>query len=199
MSDELRQITREFVLSPEFQQAVAAAEAEPYAVPRDFLRRAVELGALGMDIPEEYGGSGLSPTEQVAVLEELARGHAGLALAVLVQNSLTAFPIAQFGSEEQKRRYLPRMASGELLVSFGLSEPKNGSDAKGIQLRATRDEVSGGWRLNGTKRWITNADRAGLFVLAARTGTPESRGHGLTTFLVEVSPETEGFLMPKPY
>ena len=199
MSDEIREMTRQFVSGAAFQKAMAAAEQEPYAVPVDFLRRCVELGCLGMDAPEEYGGSSLSPSEQAAVIEELARGHAGLALAVLVQNSLTGFPILTFGTEEQKRKYLPRMATGELLASFGLSEPKNGSDAKGIQLTARRDEQRGGWLLKGAKRWITNADRAGLIVLATRTGSVESRGRGITVFLVELSDDLEGLSRPKPY
>lgn len=190
---------REFVAGPDFQRAVADAERDPYAVPTAFLRRCVELGCLGLDVPDEYGGSLMGPVEQAAILEELARGHAGLALSVLVQNSLTAFPIRRFGTEEQKRAYLPRMASGELFAAFGLSEPLHGSDAKGIELRATRDAAGDGWRLKGTKRWITNADRAGLVVLAARTGTPESRGRGITVFLVEVGPEVAGFSVPKPY
>ena len=115
MSDEVREMTREFVNGPAFQKSIAAAEHDPYAVPTEFLRRCVELGCLGMDVPEKYGGSELSSTQQAAVIEELARGHAGLALSVLVQNSLAAFPIRTFGTEEQKQKYLPRMATGELL------------------------------------------------------------------------------------
>lgn len=199
MSGEVREMTREFVNGPAFEKAVIAAEKDPYAVPTDFLRRCVELGCLGMDVPEEYGGSGLTSTQQAAVIEELARGHAGLALSVLVQNSLTAFPIRTFGSEAQKKKYLPRMAAGELLAAFGLSEPKNGSDAKGIRLTARRDEARRGWLLKGSKRWITNADRAGLIVLATRTGTPESRGRGITVFLVELSDDLPGLSRPKPY
>lgn len=199
MSDELRAITRELVASPTFQGALAAVEADPYLEPKEFLKTAGDIGLLGMDTPEEYGGSGLGTRDAVAVIEELSRAHAGLALAVLVQNSLTAFPIVRFGSEAQKRAYLPRMATGELTAAFGLSEPNHGSDAKGVRLSATRDAERGGWRLNGTKRWITNADRAGLMILASRTGTPESRGAGMTVFLVEVGPEVEGFSVPKPY
>lgn len=199
MSDEIRDMTREFVNGPAFQKAVVAAEQNPYAVPTDFLRRCVELGCLGMDVPEAYGGSELTSTQMVAVIEELARGHAGLALSVLVQNSLTAFPIRAFGTETQKQKYLPRMASGELLACFGLSEPANGSDAKGIRLAARRDDARDGWLLKGSKRWITNADRAGLIVLATRTGTPESRGRGITVFLVELGEDVAGLSRPKPY
>ncbi len=199
MADEVREMTREFVNGPAFQKAIAAAEADPYAVPTEFLRRCVEIGCLGMDVPEEFGGSGLSSTQQAAVIEELARGHAGLALSVLVHNSLAAFPIRSFGTDEQKRKYLPRMARGELLACFGLSEPKNGSDAKGIRLTARRDDSRDGWLLKGSKRWITNADRAGLIVLATRTGSPESRGRGITVFLVELSDHVEGLSRPKPY
>jgi alkylation response protein AidB-like acyl-CoA dehydrogenase len=199
MSNELREMTRQFVQGPPFQRAIAAVEADPYLFPEEFWSRCVEIGGLAMDIPEEYGGALLDSVDQAAIMEELARGHAGLALSVLVQNSLTAYPIRTFGTEEQKRKYLPTMASGELIASFGLSEPQRGSDAKGIQLTAQRDEERGGWVLNGTKRWITSADRAGLIVLATRTGTVESRGDGMTVFLVEVGPDVEGFSVPRPH
>lgn len=199
MSNELREMTRQFVLGPTFQRAIAAVEADPYLFAEEFWARCVEIGGLAMDVPEEYGGGLLDSVDQAAIMEELARGHAGLALAVLVQNSLTAYPIRAFGNEEQKHKYLPRMANGELIAAFGLSEPQRGSDAKGIQLTARRDDERGGWIINGTKRWITSADRAGLIVLATRTGTVESRGDGLTVFLVEVGPEVEGFSVPKPH
>jgi alkylation response protein AidB-like acyl-CoA dehydrogenase len=199
MSNELREMTRQFVQGAPFQRAIAAVEADPYHFPKEFWARCVEIGGLAMDTPEEYGGGLLDSVDQAAIIEELSRGHAGLALSVLVQNSLTAFPIRSFGNEEQKQKYLPPMASGELVASFGLSEPGRGSDAKGIQLTATRDEAEGVWKLNGTKRWITSADRAGLIVLAARTGTPEDRGDGITVFLVEVNPDLPGFEVPKPH
>lgn len=199
MSNELRAMTRQFVEGAAFQQAIAEVERDPYLFPRDFWRRCVEIGGLAMDIPEEYGGGLLDPVDQAAIMEELARGHAGLALSVLVQNSLTAFPISRYGSEEQKQKYLPRMAQGELVACFGLSEPGRGSDAKGIELTARRDEQRGGWLLKGMKRWITNADRAGVIVLATRTGTTESRGDGITVFLAEIGPDVAGFSVPKPH
>lgn len=199
MSDDLRAMTRDFVTGPAFQEAIAAVERDPNLFPRDFWARCVEIGVLGMDTPEAYGGGLLDAVDQVAVIEELSRGHAGLALSVLVQNSLTAYPIRRFGTEEQKQKYLPKMANGDLVASFGLSEPERGSDAKGIQLTATQDAERGGWRLNGMKRWITSADRAGLIVLATRTGTVESRGEGMTVFLVEVGEDVPGFSVPRPH
>lgn len=199
MSNELREMTRQFVADGPFQRAIAAVEADPYLFPEELWARCVETGSLGMDTPEEYGGGQLDAVDQMAIIEELARGHAGLALSILVQNSLTAYPIRTFGTEEQKRKYLPKMADGELIVSFGLSEPGHGSDAKGIELTATRDEAAGVWKLNGTKRWITNADRAGLIVLATRTGTTEDRGDGITVFLVEIGKDVPGFEVPKPH
>lgn len=199
MSDELRDMTRRFVTSQAFHEAVRLVENDHNAFPADFWRRCTELGTLAMDTPEEYGGGQLDPVEQMSVMEELARGHAGLALSVLVQNSLTAYPIRTFGTEEQKQTYLPRMADGELIACFGLSEPGRGSDAKGIELTARRDEARGGWTLKGTKRWITNADRAGVIVLATRTGTTESRGDGMTVFLVDIGPGTDGVFVPPPH
>jgi len=153
------------------------------------MRKCAEIGLLGLEIPEEYGGNLVPPVQQAAVMEELARGDAGLGLAVLVQNSLTAYPIARFGTEEQKQRYLPRMASGELIACFGLTEPNTGSDAKAIRLKATWDAARKGWLVNGAKRFITSANAAGVVVLAARTGRPEDRGRGITTLLTEIGPD----------
>ena len=94
--------------------------------------------------------------------------------SLLVQNSLTAFPIARFGTQEQQAKYLPRMARGELIGCFGLTEPNTGSDAKAIRCKATWDKARKGWLVNGAKRFITSANAAGVMVLAARTGNPKS-------------------------
>lgn len=185
-ADEFALLTRDFV-EREFPRHIARARQDPQRYPHDFVRKCAEIGLLGLEIPEEYGGNAVSPVQQAAVMEELARGDAGLGLDILVQNSLTAFPITMFGTEEQKARYLPRMASGELIACFGLTEPNTGSDAKAIRLKATWDADRKGWIVNGAKRFITSANAAGVIVLAARTGRPEQRARGITTFLSEIA------------
>lgn len=196
---ELRSATHYFLKSPTVSAQVEYTNTNPKEYPITFMKEAASMGLLGMDTPIEYGGSNLSSLESMAVIEELSRGHAGLALSVLVQNSLTAFPIARFGTEEQKQNYLPRMASGELIACFGLTEPDVGSNAKGITVKAIWDETRHGWIINGAKHFITAANRAGLMMLAARTGSPESREQGITTFLAEIGPDVSGVNVPTPF
>jgi alkylation response protein AidB-like acyl-CoA dehydrogenase len=186
-TDEFARLTRDFV-NKEFPRFRAEAVADPHKYPHELIEKCAEIGLLGLEIPEEYGGNAVLPVQQAAVMEELARGDAGLGLDVLVQNSLTAYPIARFGTDEQKQRYLPRMASGALIACFGLTEPNTGSDAKAIRLKATWNEAKKGWIVNGAKRFITSANAAEVMVLAARTGRPEERGRGITVLLTEIGP-----------
>lgn len=197
--NELRSVTNKFTHSRSYNAHVEETQTHPKEYPVDFMKEAAGMGFLGMDIPMEYGGSGLSPLEQITVMEELARAHAGLGLTILVANSLTAYPIAQFGTEKQKQQYLPRMAAGELFGCFGLTEPDTGSNAKGITLKATRDEEKKGWIVNGAKRFITSANGAGVVILAARTGMPEEREKGITAFLAEIGPDKAGVTVPEPF
>src|SRR5690242_14959333 len=106
--DEFALLTRDFV-EREFPRHKQRSQEDPHRYPREFVRKCAEIGLLGLEFPEEYGGNAVPPIQQAAVMEELARGDAGLGLDILVQNSLTAFPIAMFGTAEQKARYLPRM------------------------------------------------------------------------------------------
>jgi len=184
--DEFALLTRDFV-EREFPRHTRQAQQDPHRYPREFVQKCAEIGLLGLEIPEEYGGNPVPPVQQAAVMEELARGDAGLGLDILVQNSLTAFPIAMFGTEEQKARYLPRMASGELIACFGLTEPNTGSDAKAIRLKATWEADKKGWIVNGAKRFITSANASGVIVLAARTGRPEERARGISVLLTEIA------------
>lgn len=138
-----------------------------------------ELGFLGMSVPEAHGGLGLDPLTYLLVLEELAWGDAAVALAVAAHNGLVAATIARHGTEEQKRALLPKLASGETLGTFALSEPQAGGDVAAVAIAATRD--TGGWRLSGAERWVANGLRAGLAIVFARTG-PAALG----AFLVEL-------------
>jgi len=140
-----------------------------------------ELGILGIVVPEEYGGAGLDYLALTLLVEELARFDAGLSVAVAVHAGLCAAPLLRFGSDDQKERYLPRLATGELLGAYALTEPDAGSDTASIRARATA--VGDGFRLDGTKTWITNGGFADFFIVFARTGGPGPKG--VSAFLVE--------------
>ena len=141
---------------------------------------AAEAGLLGVLIPREYGGAGLDALAFAICIEELALACASTAVIVDVHTSVGTEPILLFGDEEQKRRWLPPLARGELLGAFALTEPSSGSDA--ASLKATARRSNGGYVLNGTKVFITNIGTAGLYVVFARTGEPGPRG--VSAFLV---------------
>ncbi len=185
--DEFALLTRDFV-NREFPRYLEEAKRDPHHYPHELMVKSAEIGLLGLEIPEEYGGNAVPSLQQAAVMEELARGDGGLGLDILVQNSLTAFPITQFGTDAQRARYLPRMAAGEVIACFGLTEPNTGSDAKAIRCKATWDATKRGWIVNGAKRFITSASAATVMVLAARTGRPEERGRGISVLLTEIGP-----------
>lgn len=172
---ELQALAREF----------AGAEIRPYAAAWDEQRtldpaifdKLAESGFLGMLVPEEHGGLGFDLPTYLAVLEEIAWGDAAVALAVAIHNGPVAYLLEKHGTDEQKMHWLPRLASGEVMGAFALSEPGTGSDASAVATRATRQ--GDGWELNGHKRWVTNGARAGLVVVFARTSDD-----GLSAFLV---------------
>ncbi|MFY9584706.1 MAG: acyl-CoA dehydrogenase family protein [Candidatus Acidiferrales bacterium] len=156
--------------------------------PEAELRRLGELGCCGMLVPEEWGGAGMDTVSYVLMLEEVARVDAATAVALSVTNSVVGFPLYKYGSEAQKKKYLPRLSRGEILGAFCLTEPQAGSDSAAIQARATRHGDI--YRLNGTKSWVTNGGVAGLYLAFAKTD-PGAGARGVTAFLVE--PEFPGF------
>ncbi len=176
---EIRELVRDF----------ARAELEPHArewdersfFPREVCRKLGELGFLGVLVPEEYGGAALTYREYVAIVEELAAVEAGVGLTVAAHNSLCTNHIFLFGGEEQRRRWLPRLASGEILGAWGLTEPEAGSDAGGTKTVAKRDGAA--WVLSGSKNFITNASIGGVGVIMARTA-PGKDHHGISAFIV---------------
>jgi glutaryl-CoA dehydrogenase len=127
-----------------------------------------ELGVFGANLPEEYGCAGLNNVAYGLIMQELERGDSGIRSFASVQGALCMYPIYAFGSEEQKREYLPRMAAGEVIGCFGLTEPDYGSNPGGMITRATK--TADGWVLNGAKMWITNGSTANIAIIWAKTG-----------------------------
>ncbi|HEV8336042.1 MAG TPA: acyl-CoA dehydrogenase [Candidatus Polarisedimenticolia bacterium] len=176
----IRDTVRDFVAS---EVLPAAGEMDRECrFPSEAIARMSELGLLGMAIPEAYGGSGLNSLSMAVAVEELARGSASLAVTVSVSNSVCAGPIARYGTEAQRRLYLPRLASGEILGGFSLTEPDSGSDAAHLRTRAERDGDF--YLLTGDKAWVTNVQVGRLFVVLAATD-PAQGSRGITAFLVE--------------
>ena len=150
------------------------------------LAKLAEMGCCGMMVPEEWGGAAMDTIAYALMIEEVARVDAALAVAVGVTNSAVTIPLLNFGTDAQKRKYLTRLASGEILGAFCLTEPQAGSDAAAIQTRAVlqNGREDGVYRLNGTKTWVTNGGQAGVYIVFAKTN-PEADGKGITAFLVE--------------
>jgi glutaryl-CoA dehydrogenase len=136
--------------------------------PRELIPQMAELGIYGANLPEEYGCAGLNNVAYGLIMQELERGDSGVRSFASVQGALCMYPIYAFGSEEQKREYLPRMAAGEVIGCFGLTEPDFGSNPSGMITRATR--TSDGWTINGAKMWITNGSTADIAIVWAKTG-----------------------------
>lgn len=146
---------------------IAEKMDEEEAIPPEILKELGELGYYGMLLPEQYGGLGLDTLSYACAMEELARGSAAVMIGLSVHNSLCCRAIFDYGTEQQKQKYLPKMASGEWIGSYSLSEPGSGTDAGSLQCMAT--ETADGFILNGTKSWVTSAGLASLFVVFVRT------------------------------
>lgn len=168
-------------------------EAED-AVPEEIIAEMRELGLFGLSIPEEYGGLGLSMTEEAGVIFELGRTAFAYRSVIGTTVGIGSQGIVMDGTEAQKREWLPKLASGELVSSFALTEPGAGSDAASIQTKATRNGDV--YRLNGTKRFITNAPRAGVFTVMARSEPDVKGAGGITAFIVPAG--TKGLSLGKP-
>jgi len=172
--DEVRRFAQERIAP-----GVAERDRE-HRFPADILAEMGELGLLGMMVAEEYGGAGMDTLAYLLAVEELARVCPSVAVTMSVTNSVCCWPIAHFGSDELKRRVLPKLASGAL-GGFGLTEPGAGSDAASLTTSAVRDGDF--WVLNGEKAWITNAGQAKFFVVLARTD-PDAGKRGISAFVV---------------
>lgn len=161
---------------------------EEQVFPREVFKALGKLGLMGVLVPEEYGGSGLGYPDYVTVISEVAKFCGSIGLSLAAHNSLCTGHILQFGSEEQKKKYLPALASGEWIGAWGLTEPGTGSDAANMKCVAKKEGNE--WILNGTKCWITHGKSGDVAVVIVRTGE-SGDSHGMSAFIVERG--TQGF------
>jgi alkylation response protein AidB-like acyl-CoA dehydrogenase len=183
----LRQSVREFC-EREIRPHAKRWDAEEH-FPHEVVPKLAELGLLGIRIPEEYGGAGLDTLAYAICVEECARVDGSLALTVASHNGLGTGHVLAFGSEAQKRRYLPKAASGEWLAAWGLTEPGSGSDSAGLLTTAVRDGDD--WVINGSKMFLTQGSVCGFCVVLARTNKSVPAQRGITAFIVDR--ETPGY------
>lgn len=177
--DTVRRFVRQRLMPLEVQVE------EEDRIPEALIQEMRELGLFGLSIPEEFGGLGLSMSEEVRVAQELGYTSPAFRSVIGTNVGIGAQGIIIDGTEAQKARYLPKMATGELIGSFALTEPDVGSDAGSVRTTAVRDGEH--YIINGIKRFITNASRAGVFTLMARTGAQEEGGRGVSAFLVDAN------------
>jgi len=192
LSDEERMIqetANQFCQEQLMPRIIEAHRAERFDAA--IMREMAELGFLGSTLPEEYGGAGLNYVSYGLVAREVERVDSGYRSAMSVQSSLVMYPIYAYGSEEQRQKYLPKLAAGEWIGCFGLTEPDHGSDPGGMRSRAK--QVSGGYELTGAKTWITNSPIADVFVVWAKTEDGVIRGFILEKGMQGLSaPKIEG-------
>jgi len=187
----IRQMARDFATA---KIAPIAHDIDKHGTfPEATVREMGELGFMGLSVPEAYGGSGADITSYALVVEELSRVCGSHGLTVAAHNSLGCWPIAAFGTEEQKRKYLPAAAAGKSLLSFGLTEAGAGSDAGGTRTMAVRDGDH--WVLNGSKMWITNSHYAAALIITAKTDPKATGSRGISAFIVDT--DTPGFTVEK--
>jgi len=188
---QIRDVARQFA-DAELGEKIAPYD-ERHEFPREIFAKLADLGFLGVLVDPEYGGAGLDYISYALIVEELNRGDASVGIGMWAHNSLGTNHIALHGSSTQKRRYLPRLTSGEMLAAWGLTEPGAGSDAAALRTRA--EERDGGFVLNGEKAFITNGSVGGVAVVMARTDPRGSKG--ISAFIVEKG--TPGFTPGRPY
>ncbi|MGW7516014.1 acyl-CoA dehydrogenase family protein [Streptomyces sp. NPDC054796] len=195
--EELRRTVEQFahdVVAPKIGEFY-----EHHEFPYEIVRQMGEMGLFGLPFPEEYGGMGGDYLALCLALEELARVDSSVAITLEAGVSLGAMPVHRFGTEEQKREWLPRLCSGEILGAFGLTEPECGSDAGGTRTTAVLDERTGEWVINGSKSFITNSgtDITGLVTVTAVTGRKEDGAPRISSIIVPSG--TPGFTVAPAY
>ena len=177
----IRETVRDFAIREVAPRSVAMDATCEF--PHDLFARMAELGLLGIPLPEEYGGAGMDTLSYIIAVEEIARVDGALSLGVAAHTSLGTYPIYAFGTEEQKRRWVPRLASGKGIAAFALTEPEAGSDAQGTKTTAV--ERDGGWTVNWTKFYCTNWSHAASIVFTAVTGLRPGGKKEISAFVVE--------------
>ncbi len=181
---ELKQMARE--LAEKRLYPIAEEMDEKGETPEELIKECAELGYFGFTVPEEYGGLGMSATTFMGVLEEICAAAAGFGIMLSVHNSLCCEIIKLYGSEEQKKKYLPEMAAGEKIGAYCVTEPDAGTDVSAISTHAV--DKGDHYELNGTKTYVTNGVFAGVFIVFAKTD-PEAGHKGLSTFIVDAGSE----------
>jgi butyryl-CoA dehydrogenase len=180
--EALQQMVRDFA-TREVKPLAAELDRE-HRFPKELVRRMAELGLLGIEVPEEYGGAGLDPISYVVAMEEVSTACASTGVIMSVNNSLVCDPLIKFGTADQKREWLTPLARGDKLGCFMLSEPNAGSDAAAQKTRAVQD--GDGFVINGVKNWITNGPQADTGILFTMTD-PEKGNSGITAFVVDMN------------
>ena len=185
LSEDHRMVQREFARFADQRVAPLAEEIHRHdrVIPESLLKAMGELGVFGISIPEQYGGSFFDHRTMIIATEELSRASLGAGGSVITRPEICAKAILKGGTTEQKRKWLPLIASGQKIVCVAVTEPDAGSDVAAVKVTARRTE--GGYVINGEKTWCTFAGRADVFILLARTGRPDEGYKGLTLFLVE--------------
>jgi alkylation response protein AidB-like acyl-CoA dehydrogenase len=180
ITQQIKETARNFAVQYIRPYVMQWDEAQEF--PAHIFQEMGELGLMGVLVPEEYGGSGLGYTEYKVIIEEISKVCGSIGLSLAAHNSLCTGHILSFGNEEQKNKYLPKLASGEWIGAWGLTEPNTGSDAGNMKCTAIKH--GGKWILNGTKSWITHGKSGNVAVVIARTGEARTRDNA-TAFIVE--------------
>jgi alkylation response protein AidB-like acyl-CoA dehydrogenase len=192
--------TEEQEMMRKMVQEFAQTEIAPFVermeqgeFPRPILNKMAELGLMGITVPEEYGGAGMDFVSYIIAIHEISKVSATVGVILSVHTSVGTNPILYFGTEEQKKKYVPKLASGEYLGAFCLTEPSAGSDAKSLKTKAVRQGDH--YILNGSKIFITNGGEADTYIVFARTDPNEKGSRGISAFIVEK--DTPGFIIGK--
>jgi len=175
----IRQAARDFAKKLEIDVIERDAKAE---YPKEHVKELSELGFMGMMVDPEYGGGGMDSISYVLAMEEISKIDSSVSVIMSVNNSLVCYGIEQYGTDEQKQKYLPDLAAGEKIGAFLLSEPEAGSDA--THQRTTAEDMGDYYLVNGTKNWITNADSGSVYLVIAQTH-PEKGHHGINVLIID--------------
>lgn len=186
----VQEAARDFAQKELLPEVIERDNAQRF--PKEEIRKMGELGFMGMMVDPKYGGGGMDTVSYVLAMEEISKVDASASVCMSVNNSLVCWGLEKFGNEAQKQKYLPKLASGEIIGAFCLSEPEAGSDA--TSQRTTAEDKGDYYLLNGVKNWITNGSTASVYIVIAQTH-PDKKHHGINALIVERG--MEGFVVGK--